>query len=72
MPESGLQATTFTATGRATPDVSGLGEGYQVETGPGGVQSVGGTSASTPMFAGLVGLINDARLQKGTATSTLF
>jgi tripeptidyl-peptidase-1 len=59
------KASSYTATGRATPDVSGLGEGYQVETGPGGIQSVGGTSASTPMFAGLVGLINDARLQKG-------
>lgn len=46
--------------GRATPDISGLGEGYQVVTKQ-GVLSVGGTSASAPMFAGLVSLLNEAR-----------
>ena len=31
----------------------------------GKVESVGGTSASSPMFAGLVSLLNEARLQAG-------
>jgi len=50
--------------GRATPDVSALGEGFQV-VGSGSVLAVGGTSASTPMFSGLISLLNDARLQAG-------
>jgi len=57
-------AASFPAFGRATPDVSALGEGYQVLQN-GQVSSVGGTSASTPAFAGMIGLINDARLQAG-------
>jgi len=55
---------SFTKTGRATPDVSGLGEGYQVII-HGRAESVGGTSASAPMFAGLVSLLNEARIAKG-------
>jgi len=58
----------YNAMGRGTPDVSALGEGYQVITGQGKhgkPESVGGTSASTPAFAGLVSLLNDARMQKG-------
>lgn len=54
----------YNATGRATPDVSALGEGYQVIV-EGRANSVGGTSASTPAFAGMIGLINDARVQAG-------
>ena len=57
---------SFPPLGRATPDVSALGEGYQVYTKQ-GVQSVGGTSASSPAFAGMVSLINDALLQAGKA-----
>lgn len=57
-------AGSFPTTGRATPDVSALGEGYQVYVN-GRVTSVGGTSASTPAFAGLVALINEARIQAG-------
>mmetsp|Transcript_34801 Transcript_34801/g.48567 ORF Transcript_34801/g.48567 Transcript_34801/m.48567 type:complete len:692 (-) Transcript_34801:106-2181(-) len=52
--------------GRATPDVSALGTGYAVVAGgkpiPGGV---GGTSASAPVFAGIVALLNEARAQAG-------
>lgn len=55
---------SFPPQGRATPDVSALGEGYQVYNN-GQLMSVGGTSASAPMFAGLVSLLNEARLQKG-------
>ena len=54
----------FSKNGRATPDISALGEGYQVFTNS-YLQSVGGTSASTPAFAGMVALLNEARIQKG-------
>lgn len=57
-------AGSFDPNGRATPDVSALGEGYQVIIG-GSIQSVGGTSASAPAFAGMVALLNEARFQKG-------
>eukprot|EP00656_Telonema_subtile_P001600 TRINITY_DN106_c0_g1_i1.p1 TRINITY_DN106_c0_g1~~TRINITY_DN106_c0_g1_i1.p1 ORF type:complete len:553 (+),score=137.57 TRINITY_DN106_c0_g1_i1:146-1804(+) len=60
LPPSG----SFPKTGRATPDVSALGEGYQVVQN-GGTMSVGGTSASTPLFAGIVGMLNEARIQAG-------
>jgi len=55
---------SFTKSGRATPDVSGLGEGYQVVK-DGSIMPIGGTSASTPMFAGLVSLLNEARIKNG-------
>jgi len=57
LPPSG----SFPPGGRATPDVSALGEGYQVMIN-GQVWPVGGTSASAPMFAALVSLLNEARL----------
>jgi len=50
--------------GRATPDVSVLGEGFQV-VASGHVSPVGGTSASAPTFAGLVSLLNEARIKAG-------
>ena len=43
--------TAFPATGRGTPDVSSLGEGFQTYI-TGRVEAVGGTSASAPLFAG--------------------
>eukprot|EP01062_Namystynia_karyoxenos_P080407 TRINITY_DN8654_c0_g1_i1.p1 TRINITY_DN8654_c0_g1~~TRINITY_DN8654_c0_g1_i1.p1 ORF type:complete len:352 (+),score=115.44 TRINITY_DN8654_c0_g1_i1:737-1792(+) len=52
--------------GRATPDLSALGDGYQVIT-DGRTSSVGGTSASAPAFAGMVALLNEARRQAGKA-----
>ena len=57
-------ASSYPAKGRGTPDVSALGEGYQVVVG-GHIEAVGGTSASSPAFAGLVSLLNDAREKKG-------
>mmetsp|Transcript_28506 Transcript_28506/g.51830 ORF Transcript_28506/g.51830 Transcript_28506/m.51830 type:complete len:592 (-) Transcript_28506:171-1946(-) len=57
-------AGSFPKDGRATPDVASLGEGFQVFD-QGHVISVGGTSASAPLFAGLVSLLNEARLQAG-------
>ena len=56
--------TAFPASGRATPDVSSLGEGFQTYIS-GRVEAVGGTSASAPLFAGLVSLLNEARLSAG-------
>lgn len=50
--------------GRATPEISALGEGYQVILA-GKPLSVGGTSASAPFFASLVSLLNEYRLQNG-------
>jgi hypothetical protein len=57
-------AGSFPPGGRATPDVSALGEGFMVYT-DGRAQPVGGTSASTPLFAGLVSLLNEARIAAG-------
>ena len=57
-------AGSIPVTGRGTPDISALGEGYMVLTG-GQDSPVGGTSASTPAFAGMVGLLNEARIQAG-------
>jgi len=55
---------SFPPSGRATPDLSLLGEGYQVYVS-GQVEPVGGTSASSPAFAGYVSLINEARAKAG-------
>jgi len=59
-------AGSFPTGGRGTPDVSALGEGYQVLIN-GELQAVGGTSASAPAFAGLVSLLNEARTQQNQA-----
>jgi subtilase family serine protease len=60
-------AGSYPPTGRGTADISALGEGYQVVVN-GKIQSVGGTSASTPAFAALISLLNEARLKQGKAT----
>ncbi|KAG2378440.1 hypothetical protein C9374_008079 [Naegleria lovaniensis] len=54
----------FNVNGRAYPDVAALGVDYQIVVG-GQVQAVDGTSASTPVFAGIVSLLNDLRLKAG-------
>ncbi|OCH96339.1 subtilisin-like protein [Obba rivulosa] len=59
-------AGLFNVSGRAYPDVSAQGEGFQVVIG-GRVESVAGTSASSPTFAGVVALLNDFRLANGNA-----
>lgn len=56
-------AGSYPPMGRGTPDVAALGEGYQVVI-HGETQSIGGTSASAPAFAGLVALLNEARIAK--------
>merc|ERR1712060_544234 len=64
-PGAGLpRPQDFNGQGRATPDVSALGLGYQVMVG-GHTMAVGGTSASAPFFASLISLLNEYRLQNG-------
>ncbi|KAF2156079.1 tripeptidyl-peptidase-like protein [Myriangium duriaei CBS 260.36] len=50
--------------GRGFPDVAAQGRGFQV-VDKGKVVNVGGTSASSPTFAGIVALLNAARLSNG-------
>eukprot|EP01128_Nolandella_sp_AFSM9_P010394 TRINITY_DN7176_c0_g1_i1.p1 TRINITY_DN7176_c0_g1~~TRINITY_DN7176_c0_g1_i1.p1 ORF type:complete len:612 (-),score=203.35 TRINITY_DN7176_c0_g1_i1:211-1785(-) len=49
-------ASYFNAQGRGFPDVSAFGSAVLIYTGQ--VQPVGGTSCSSPIFAGLISLIN--------------
>jgi len=56
---------TYNTTGRATPDVSALGTGYSVYVNGGVQKGIGGTSASAPVFAGIVSLLNESRIQAG-------
>ncbi|KAI0741645.1 peptidase S8/S53 domain-containing protein [Daedaleopsis nitida] len=60
-------AGLFNTTGRAYPDVAAQGQGFQVVIG-GRVGSVGGTSASSPTFAGVIALLNDFRLSRGKSS----
>ncbi|GLB43381.1 putative pro-kumamolisin, activation domain [Lyophyllum shimeji] len=57
----------YNATGRAYPDLAAQGQGFQVVIG-GVVQSVAGTSASSPTVAGVFALLNDVRLAAGKAS----
>lgn len=55
---------SFSAGGRGTADISALGEGFPILV-DGELIIEGGTSASTPLFAGLVSLLNEQRLAAG-------
>jgi len=52
----------YATTGRGSPDVSLLGEQFNVEVN-GGDEAVGGTSASSPSFAAVVTLLNEVCLK---------
>eukprot|EP01041_Mallomonas_annulata_P011365 gene11365-23785_t len=54
----------FNVEGRGYPDVALLGNDYEIVLA-GGVATVSGTSASTPVFAGIISLLNDKRLSRG-------
>ncbi|KAG6841456.1 hypothetical protein C0991_010881 [Blastosporella zonata] len=54
----------YNATGRAYPDVSAQGSAFRVIVS-GAVNSVSGTSASSPTVAGIFSLLNDVRLAAG-------
>jgi len=53
-------ASTFNASGRGYPDVAALGHNYYVVDG--GAVLVDGTSCATPVFGGVLGLLNSYRL----------
>eukprot|EP01105_Mastigella_eilhardi_P002488 TRINITY_DN130_c0_g1_i2.p1 TRINITY_DN130_c0_g1~~TRINITY_DN130_c0_g1_i2.p1 ORF type:complete len:592 (-),score=153.93 TRINITY_DN130_c0_g1_i2:45-1784(-) len=53
--------------GRGYPDVAMLGHNYLINAG-GKYYEVSGTSASTPVFAGVVSLVNGMRLAAGKKT----
>ncbi|RPD63821.1 family S53 protease-like protein [Lentinus tigrinus ALCF2SS1-6] len=61
-----VNAGLFNTGGRGFPDVSAAGVAYQVNIG-GEVQPVSGTSASTPLFASMVALLNDRLIAGGQA-----
>ncbi|KAF7356383.1 Family S53 protease [Mycena venus] len=54
----------FNASGRGYPDVSAQGENVQIVSG-GQTGGVDGTSCSTPIFASVIGLINDQLVAGG-------
>ncbi|KAF9286900.1 hypothetical protein BGZ68_002442 [Mortierella alpina] len=54
----------FKPTGRAYPDVAAQGDNFQIVAN-GKVLSIGGTSASTPVFATIVWYINDELRSQG-------
>ncbi|KAK2524764.1 tripeptidyl-peptidase 1 isoform X2 [Columba livia] len=55
----------YNSSGRAYPDLSALSDNYWVVTNRIPLPWVSGTSASTPVVAGMVALVNDRRLQRG-------
>ncbi|KAJ6622550.1 family S53 protease [Mycena sp. CBHHK59/15] len=56
----------FNASGRGYPDVSAQGENVQIVSG-GTTEGVDGTSCSSPIFASVIGLINDQLLAAGNS-----
>lgn len=68
--ETGVPANfagTFNQMGHGYPDVSLQGWNFEVISG-GNISIVGGTSASTPVFASIIALINDQLLAAGKPT----
>ncbi|MEE6520340.1 hypothetical protein FKM82_018178, partial [Ascaphus truei] len=55
----------YNRSGRAYPDVAALSDNYWVVTNRVPIPWVSGTSASTPVFGGVLALINDRRITKG-------
>ncbi|KAI1796365.1 family S53 protease-like protein [Ganoderma leucocontextum] len=60
-------AGLFNTTGRGYPDISAAGVNYQVNIG-GEISSVSGTSASTPLVASMIALLNDRLVAAGKPT----
>ncbi|KAJ7117680.1 family S53 protease [Mycena epipterygia] len=54
----------FNTSGRGYPDVSAQGENVQIVSG-GTTQGVDGTSCSSPIFASVIGLLNDQLIAAG-------
>merc|ERR1711976_16512 len=66
--QSGKIKGKFNKDGRATPDVSAMGEQFTIVINGRREAGIGGTSASTPTFAGIVSRLNDLRLNAGKTT----
>jgi tripeptidyl-peptidase-1 len=60
----GTPLAFYNHTGAGFPDVSAVGVGFWTYVG-GTPDEVGGTSAACPTFAGIVALLNDARMAAG-------
>ncbi|KAJ2934290.1 hypothetical protein H1R20_g2804, partial [Candolleomyces eurysporus] len=58
----GLYKDLYNPEGRGFPDVAAQGDRYRIFL-RGVARSIGGTSASSPTFAGIVALLNDHRLR---------
>ena len=54
----------YTSTGRAFPDIAAMGDNVAIVY-QGGTYLVGGTSASCPIFASVISLINDRLIAAG-------
>ncbi|TRM68044.1 peptidase S8/S53 domain-containing protein [Schizophyllum amplum] len=63
MPE-GANEGLFNTTGRGYPDIAALGDYFLIYLS-GTPRRIGGTSASSPAFAAVIALLNDARLKAG-------
>eukprot|EP01138_Halocafeteria_seosinensis_P012383 gb/GECG01012653.1/.p1 GENE.gb/GECG01012653.1/~~gb/GECG01012653.1/.p1 ORF type:complete len:637 (+),score=77.88 gb/GECG01012653.1/:1-1911(+) len=57
-------SSDFNSNGRGYPDVAAIGHAYYIELN-GQESQVDGTSASCPVFAGVIGLLNAHRLENG-------
>ena len=60
-------ASLFNASGRATPDVSALSTNFKT-LAKGAYGCLSGTSAATPVFAGMISLLNDEQVAVGKPT----
>lgn len=58
-------SSRYNKTGRAFPDVAAMATGFEVICNGQTYSGVAGTSCSSPTFSGVVGLLNDLRLQQG-------
>lgn len=59
-----LMSGKYPKNGRGIPDISAVATNFQVVVS-GQEGGISGTSASAPLIAGLISLVNDARLRKG-------
>ena len=57
----------YNRSGRGYPDISVAGSSYQVFLG-GRQYSISGTSAATPVVAGMISLVNAARAAEGRSS----
>jgi len=61
------ESTRYNHTGAGFPDIASQAVDFIIEYG-GSSMGVSGTSCASPTFAGIVGLLNDIRIQAGKAT----